>query len=42
MPVPFAELRWALRLITPRAATDAFGVTRETEKQAYLQFHFSY
>ena len=42
VPVPFAELRWALRLITPRAATDAFGVTRETEKQAYLQFHFSY
>ena len=42
VPVPLAGLRWALRVIAPRAATDAFWVTRETEKQAYLRFHFSY
>jgi len=42
VPVPFAELRWTLRLIDPRAAADAFGAPLETEKQAYLQFHFSY
>jgi hypothetical protein len=42
VPVPFAELRWALRLIDPRAAEDAFGVRLPSERQAYLQFHFSY
>lgn len=36
VPVPFAELRWTARYIDPKdpAADD--------EKQAYLQFHFSY
>jgi hypothetical protein len=42
VPVPFAELRWTLRLIDPRATADAFGRPLETEKQAFLQFHFSY
>lgn len=42
LPVPFAELRWTLRLIDPKADVDAFGRERVTEKQAYLQFHFSY
>lgn len=42
VPVPFAELRWALRLIVPRASADASGLDRVNEKQAYLQFHFSY
>ena len=36
VPVPFAELRWTLRYIDPRDATG------DDERQAYLQFHFSY
>ena len=41
-PVPFAELRWSLCLIDPRASADEDGHKRETETQSYLQFHFSY
>jgi hypothetical protein len=41
-PVPFAELRWGLCLIDPCASADALGLPRETERQGYLQFHFSY
>jgi hypothetical protein len=41
-PVPFAELRWSLCLIDPRASADALGNPRRTETQSYLQFHFSY
>jgi len=36
VPIPFAELRWTLRLIDP----DLEG--EDNEKQAYLQLHFSY
>lgn len=36
VPVPFAELRWAYRYLDPEQA----GVP--DERQAYLQFHFSY
>ena len=36
VPVPFAELRWTLRLIDP----DLDG--KDSEQQAYLQLHFSY
>jgi hypothetical protein len=36
VPVPFAELRWTLRYLDPR---DPAG---DDERQAYLQFHFSY
>ena len=42
VPVPFAELRWTLRFIDARAAADALGNPLKTEKQAYLQCHFSY
>jgi hypothetical protein len=43
VPVPFCELRWTLRLIDPVADKDPTGtVDRDTEKQAYIQFHFSY
>jgi hypothetical protein len=43
VPVPFCELRWTLRLIDPVADKDPSGtVDRDTEKQAYVQFHFSY
>lgn len=42
LPVPFAELRWTLRLIDPKARADALGFVREKEKQAFLQVHFSY
>jgi hypothetical protein len=35
VPIPFAELRWTLRLIDPDQEQD-------NEKQAYLQLHFSY
>ena len=43
VPVPFAEIRWTLRLLDPVAAKDVTGtVDRDTEKQAYIQFHFSY
>jgi len=36
VPIPFAELRWTLRLIDPDLST------KDSEKQAYLQLHFSY
>ncbi|MBI5710906.1 MAG: hypothetical protein HZC42_11490 [Candidatus Eisenbacteria bacterium] len=36
VPVPFAELRWALRYVDPRDGA------RPDERQAYLQAHFSY
>ena len=44
VPVPFCEVRWTLRLIDPVAAQypPPLGTDRETEKQAYLQMHFSY
>lgn len=42
VPVPFAEIRWTLRLIDPVAEKDLSNQTRDTEKQAYVQFHFSY
>jgi hypothetical protein len=42
VPVPFAEIRWTLRLIDPVAEQTSTGVTRDTEKQAYIQLHFSY
>jgi hypothetical protein len=36
VPVPFAELRWAVRYIQPASALI------HDQRQAYLQFHFSY
>src|SRR5262249_32456449 len=42
VPVPFCELRWTLRMIDPVADKDLGGVDRDTEKQAYIQAHFSY
>ena len=42
VPVPFCEVRWTLRLIDPEADKDLLGADRDTEKQAYIQFHFSY
>jgi len=43
VPVPFAEIRWALRLIDPVAKTDPFSLsTIRNEKQGFVQFHFSY
>jgi len=36
VPIPFAELRWTLRLIDPDLKEQG------NEKQAYLQLHFSY
>ena len=42
VPVPFTEIRWTLRLIDPVADKDPFGATRDTEKQGYVQLHFSY
>jgi len=44
VPVPFCEVRWTLRLIDPVADKLAppSTVDRDTEKQAYVQFHFSY
>ncbi len=36
VPVPFAELRWTYRYLDPKDALQA------DERQAYLQFHFSY
>ncbi len=41
-PVPFAELRWTLRLIDPVAEKDLSDAEIKNEKQAYLQLHFSY
>ena len=42
VPVPFTELRWALRYIDPAAQYDAFGARLRPDRQAFLQFHFSY
>ena len=42
VPVPFAELRWVARVVDPRADKDPFGNELKSEKQAYLQMHFSY
>jgi len=43
LPVPFAEIRWAVRLIDPSESLALDGVTEiPNEKQAFVQFHFSY
>jgi hypothetical protein len=43
VPVPFAEIRWTLRLLDPVAEKDISGtVDRDSEKMAYIQLHFSY
>jgi hypothetical protein len=43
LPVPFAEIRWAFRLIDPNETVALDGVTEiPHEKQAFVQFHFSY
>lgn len=36
LPVPFAELRWTLRMVSPK------DEALEDERQAYVQFHFAY
>ena len=36
VPVPFAEIRWALRYLDPK------DPLQDIERQAFLQFHFSY
>lgn len=42
VPVPFAELRWTLRLIDTVAGQTPQGADIKDEKQAYLQLHLSY
>jgi hypothetical protein len=42
LPVPFAELRWAFRVIAPATGRDLGGASQLHERQGYLQFHFSY
>jgi hypothetical protein len=43
VPMPFAEIRWTLRLIDPVAEKEPIGsADRESEKQAYIQLHLSY
>lgn len=42
VPVPFAEIRGAFRLIDPVASDDGLGNPIRNEKQGFLQFHFSY
>lgn len=42
VPVPFAQVRWTLRLIDPVAEKDPFDTEIKNEKQAYVQLHFSY
>ncbi len=42
VPVPFAEIRATYRVIDPVAEKDLSDVELKSEKQAYLQFHFSY
>jgi hypothetical protein len=43
VPVPFAEIRWALRLIDPKLDRDPNTLaTIPNEHQAFVQFHFSY
>jgi len=41
-PVPFAQVRWSVRLIDPRAERDPGGAEIRKEKQAFVQFHFFY
>jgi hypothetical protein len=42
-PVPFAQIRWTLRYVDHAAERlPGLGVGVEDERQAYLQFHFSY
>ncbi|MFN8588322.1 MAG: hypothetical protein U0704_11055 [Candidatus Eisenbacteria bacterium] len=41
-PLPFAEIRWTLRLIDPVLAKDESDTEIPNEKQAYVQFHFTY
>jgi hypothetical protein len=43
LPVPFAEIRWTLRYIDPSESVALDGLTEiPDERQAYVQFHFSY
>ncbi len=42
LPVPFGEIRASYRVISPVAKTDIAGEKVRTERQGYLQFHFSY
>jgi hypothetical protein len=43
VPVPFAEIRWALRYIDPKLGTDPNTLQEiPNERQAFVQFHFSY
>jgi len=42
VPVPFAELRWTMRLIDPVADRTPLGAEIKNESQAYLQLHVSY
>jgi hypothetical protein len=41
-PVPFAQIRWSVRLIDPVATRDPQGAEIRDEKQAFVQFHFFY
>ena len=41
-PVPFAEIRWALRYINHKASRFPDTTPIHDERQAFLQFHFSY
>lgn len=36
VPVPFAEIRWAFRYLDPK------DPTQDIDRQAFIQFHFSY
>ena len=42
VPLPFAEIRWTLRLIDPVLEKDEFDTEIKNEKQGYIQFHFTY
>jgi len=43
VPVPFAEIRWALRMIDPKLGTDPNTLQPiPNERQMFVQFHFSY
>jgi len=43
LPVPFAEIRWAIRYIDPSQPVALDGISEiPEEKQAFVQFHFSY
>jgi hypothetical protein len=41
-PVPFAQVRWAARLIQPLAEKDALGASLRDEKQLFAQLHVFY